>query len=93
MGSPAIRSEELCCDSWLRRLSGCHGADLLARPVLPETVDQAALELEDRDLLHPLAYALRHVIELRQPFGDGRVAVEVEVQQLARDVRLRAGDL
>ena len=68
-------------------------ANLLGRPVLAEAGDQVSLEDEDRDLPHPLAHALGDVIELRFPFGDHRVTVGVDVQQLAADVGLVPDDL
>src|SRR6185436_13549206 len=75
---------------------GTSGAPLrnpLARPVFAEAGDLLALEDEDGDLAHPLAYALRDVVEARLPLHDRGVAVEVETQHIALDVGLRLDHL
>jgi hypothetical protein len=66
-----INSQLLAPGFTARRLP----ADLLGRPVLPESGDPAAFEDEDRDLAHPLAHTLYRVVELGLPLGDHRVAI------------------
>src|ERR1700761_892917 len=68
-------------------------ADALGGPVLAEAGDQVSLEGEDGDLAHALADVLGQVVEFGLPLGDYRGAVQVQVQQLAPDVRLGAHDL
>jgi hypothetical protein len=52
-----------------------------------------AVKDEQGDLPHPLADVLRPVVKLGFPLGDCRVAVQVEVQQVAPDVALALDDL
>ena len=52
-----------------------------------------AVKDEQGDLPHPLADVLHSVIKLGFPLGDRRLAVQVEVQQLALDVALAPDDL
>src|SRR5262249_10135769 len=61
------------------RRAGKRVADWLGYPVLPETGDAIALEDERRDLTHMLARSSLQVVELRFPFCDSRISVEVEV--------------
>jgi hypothetical protein len=63
--------------------------DVLGRPVLPETSDQAAFEDQERDFSHLLAHPLVQVIELSLPLDNGSISVEVKIQQLALDTTLR----
>src|ERR1035441_8085151 len=62
--------------------------DRLRRPVFPQRRNPVPLEDKHRNLPHPLADALRQVIELRFPLGDRGIAVEVQAQQATRDIRL-----
>jgi hypothetical protein len=52
-----------------------------------------AVKDEQGDLPHPLADVLHPVVKLSFPLGDCRVAIQVEVQQVAPDVALALDDL
>jgi hypothetical protein len=63
--------------------------DLFRSPVLAEAGDELTLEDEDGHLSYSLADFLDQVVELRFPFNDGRIVIEIEIQQLTLDIALR----
>jgi hypothetical protein len=66
---------------------------LLGKPVLAEAGDESALEDKDGDLSYSLANFLDQVVKLGFPFNDGRILIEVEIQQLTLNTALRLDDL